>query len=331
MNVSVILCTYNRCQSLPTALESVAVSQMPESLSWEVLVVDNNSKDNTREVVAEFARRYPGRFRYLFEPKQGKSYALNSGILEASGGILAFMDDDVAVDSNWLRILTSVFENKEWAGAGGRILPERSFTPPPWLSLKNKYALAPLAIFDIGTQAGEMREAPFGTNMAFRREVFEKVGGFRTDLGPCPGSETRSEDTEFGYRALAAGQRLWYEPTALVYHSLSAHRLQKKYFLAWWYDKARADIRAFGLAPRHKFFVAGVPLSLFRGLVKWTLQWLTSVNPAQRFSCKMKAWMKFGEISECYRLASRARHHEDKFAHHTTIAKTGAATDSIKH
>jgi glycosyltransferase involved in cell wall biosynthesis len=326
MNVSVILCTFNRCESLRTALQSVAVSQLPDSVSWEVLVVDNNSKDDTRHVVDEFARRYPGRFRYLSEPQQGKSYALNSGIRESFGEILAFMDDDVAVDSNWLRILTSIFHDPQWAGAGGRILPERSFTPPPWLSIQSKYALAPLAIFDIGSQSGEMREAPFGTNMAFRREVFEKVGGFRTDLGPRPGSETRSEDTEFGYRALGAGQRLWYEPSALVYHSLSPHRLQQKYFLAWWYDKARADIRAYGVPAHHKFFVAGIPLRLFRGLVNWAIRWITSINPAQRFSCKIKVWMKLGEISECYRLASRAKNHDQQ-----NVAETHPAANSIKH
>jgi len=195
---------------------------------------------------------------------------------------------------------------------GGRILPERSFTPPAWLSLKNKYALAPLAMFDIGTQPGQMSEAPFGTNMAFRREVFEKIGGFRTDLGPRPGSETRSEDTEFGYRALGAGQRLWYEPSAIVYHSLPPQRLQKRYFLAWWYDKARADIRAFGVPQGLKFYVAGVPLLYFRGLVNWTLQWMTAINPARRFSCKLKVWTKVGEIAECYRLSARAKHRGEK-------------------
>src|ERR1700723_3889418 len=97
MQISVILCTYNRCQSLAKALESVAASQLPEAIEWEVLVIDKNSKDQTREAVQDFCRKYPGRSRYLFEQKQGKSNALNTGIREARGGILAFMDDDVIV------------------------------------------------------------------------------------------------------------------------------------------------------------------------------------------------------------------------------------------
>jgi glucosyl-dolichyl phosphate glucuronosyltransferase len=308
MNISVILCTYNRCHRLAGALNSVAASQLPESVSWEVLVIDNNSSDKTRDVVAEFSHRYPGRFRYVFEPQQGKSYALNAGIREARGEILAFMDDDVIVDTQWLQCLTAIFQKQRWAGVGGRVLPERTFTPPAWLSVEGKYALAPLALFDLGPQPGELNEAPFGTNMAFRQEVFEKVGGFRTDLGPRPGSEARGEDTEFSDRVLAAGQHLWYEPSAIVYHSLPAHRLQKEYFLAWWHDKAQADIRAVGLPQKGELQIAGVPLSFFRRLANWTLQWVTAIHSARRFSCKLKVWTILGEIAECHRLSAQQKH-----------------------
>jgi GT2 family glycosyltransferase len=273
--------------------------------------VDNNSNDRTRVIAEEFCLQH-SRFRYIFEPQQGKSYALNTGIGEAHGEILAFLDDDVIVDANWLQNLIAIFQMNGWAGAGGRILPERAFTPPAWLSPEGKYALAPLAIFDLGLQPGELFEAPFGTNMAYRKEVFERVGGFRTDLGPHPGPVTHSEDTEFGYRALGAGQRLWYEPTAIVYHSLPAHRLQKEYFLAWWRDKARADIRAFGLPQGTKLQIAGVPLPLFRRLARWTLQWIIAIDPARRFFCKLKVWVMLGNIAECHRLSTLAKHQDEK-------------------
>ena len=107
MQITVILCTYNRCQSLARALNSLAASILPETIEWEVLVVDNNSSDQTKAVVSDFACRHPGRFRYRFEPQQGKSYALNAGIGEARGDILAFMDDDVTVEPVWLQDLTS--------------------------------------------------------------------------------------------------------------------------------------------------------------------------------------------------------------------------------
>ena len=103
MNITVILCTFNRSQSLVRALGSVVLSRLPEAVTWEVLVVDNNSCDQTREVVADFCARYPGRFRYVFESEPGKSNALNRGVAEAHGDVLAFMDDDVIVDPSGCR------------------------------------------------------------------------------------------------------------------------------------------------------------------------------------------------------------------------------------
>jgi glycosyltransferase involved in cell wall biosynthesis len=276
---------------------------MPDSVDWEVLIVDNNSKDQTRAVAEEFCQRYPGRFRYVFESRQGKSHALNSAIRMTDAKILAFMDDDVEVDSNWLHNLTSTLSDKTWSGSGGRILIEASFRLPPWLEAKGRYALAPLAIFDLGPEAGELKEAPFGTNMAFRKEMFSKHGDFRTDLGPQPGSEIRNEDTEFGSRLLARGERFFYEPSALVYHSVPRERIRKSYFLAWWYDKARAEIRQDGIPRDTKWYLSGIPLRMFRRLFVWTLRWWCTVDPGKRFSCKLNVWKIAGMIKECHSLA----------------------------
>ena len=300
MNITVILCTYNRCQSLAKALESIAASVLPESVEWEVLVMDNNSNDQTHELVEDFCRRYPHRFRYMFEPRPGKSHALNAGIREARGDVLAFIDDDVTVEPTWLQNLTARLRNGEWTGSGGRVLPERNFSLPRWLTLEECYALGPLAMFDLGPDVGELSEPPFGNNMAFQKQMFKKYGCFRIDLGPQPGSEIRSEDTEFGERLLAAGERLRYEPSAVVYHSVPENRLQKKYFLVWWFDKARADLRTCGVPPKTKWFVIGIPLYMFRRLAVWTLRWMAAVKPARRFSCKLKVWGTLGGIVESY-------------------------------
>jgi glycosyltransferase involved in cell wall biosynthesis len=299
--ISVIVCTYNRCRSLAKALESVADSKLAESIEWEVLVVDNNSNDQTPKVVEEFCRRSPNYFRYLFEPKQGKSYALNSGIREARGEVLAFMDDDVTVEPTWLRNLTAGLFDGEYTGSGGRILPERSFSAPRWVPVKERYGLAPLAVFDLGPEGGELDEPPFGTNMAFQKKMFVKYGGFRPDLGPRPGSEIRNEDTEFGRRLLNAGERLRYEGSAVVYHSVPQHRVQKKYFLAWSLDKARADIREHGVPRGTRWFVGGIPLYLCRKLAVWSLRWMVTVEPSRRFSCKLKVWAVVGSIIETHR------------------------------
>lgn len=305
MKITVILCTFNRCSSLSNALDSVAVSTLPESVEWEVLVVDNNSRDQTREVVENFCRRYPGRFRYLFEPRQGKSHALNSGIREAWGNVLAFMDDDVTVEPTWLRNLTAALHASEWAGAGGRILPAHTFTSPSWLSFDGPHNLGGmLALFDLGDKARELDQAPFGTNMAFQKHMFAKYGGFRTDMGPSPGSELRNEDVEFGRRLLAAGERLRYEPSALVYHAVPENRLKREYFLTFWFDHGRATVREeagrrpdiFGI-PR---FWVNILTSGIR-LAGRTLQWILAWKPPRRFYCKGRVWMTAGKITEYYR------------------------------
>ena len=301
MFISVVLCTFNRCQLLPKALGSVAASVLPASDEWEVLVVDNNSTDRTREVVADISHRYPGRFRYIFEPEQGKSYALNTGVREARGEILAFVDDDITVERNWLQNLTAALRDGQWAGAGGRILPEWPCVPPSWIPLNESFGKAPLVIFDLGLEAGPLTELPVGTNMAFRVEIFHKYGGFQTNLGPRPGTEIRGEDSEFASRIRAAGERLRYEPSAIVYHPVPQHRLRQQYFLRWWFDRARADVLASGNAADTGWSVAGIPLHLFRRLVMGTLRWIVAVEPSRRFSYKLTVWLLAGKIVESYR------------------------------
>jgi len=306
MKISVILCTYNRCDSLAKALNSMTALTLPKGVDWEVLVVDNNSSDRTREIVEKnFCKPYAGRFRYVFEPQQGKTNALNAGIREAQGDILAFTDDDVKVGPTWLQNLTSALHNSGWAGAGGRVAADWACPPPRWLSLEGPYALGDtLALFDRGNEAHQLSENPFGANMACRRIMFEKYGGFRTDLGPRAGSQEpqKSEDAEFGCRLLLAGELLRYEPSAVVHHWVPENRLQKKYFLKWWFDKGRSDSRRSGIRPNTRR-CWGIPISLFRPMMASALRWMVAVRSDRRFYHKVQVWELAGEFVESYRLS----------------------------
>ncbi|MGO9577740.1 MAG: glycosyltransferase [Terriglobales bacterium] len=322
MHITVIICTYNRSASLRNALTSVAGLVLPESVEWEVLVVDNNSADQTREVIEGFCKQYPGRFRYLFEAKPGKSHALNAGIRDARGEILAFTDDDVTFAPMWLHNLTTALSNRGWAGVGGRIFHHWTCSRPDWLSVDGRYWRMswPLTSFDLGEEACEGREGnkhPNGANMAFRKDIFARYGGFRTDLGPQPGNEIRCEDNEFGARLYAAGERIGYEPSAIAYHPVHQNRLTKKYFLAWWFDFGKGSVREMGGrlppiegCPASKFLLPpkeGCPAaSKFQRarfviwLMESTLRWMLSRSPAKRFYHKVAVWEKAGALIESF-------------------------------
>ncbi len=318
MTITVILCTYDRCRSLAKALDSIAAQALAEPIAWEVLVVDNNSRDQTREVVEDFSRRYPGRFRYLFEPRQGKSHALNAGVREARGDILAFVDDDVTVERTWLQHLTAALHNSDWAGSGGRTLPAQAFSPPRWLALDGPYSLGGMlyAHFDLGDNPRQLDRAPYGTNMAFRKEMFEEYGVFRTDLGPGLDRTIPrfNEDTEFGRRLMAAGERLRYEPSAVVYHVVPQDRIKKNYFLTWWFDYGRSAIREVGKRPD----ILGIPRCFFSipkgiaGTLVVALQWMLALNPQRRFFLKGLVWYLSGQIVELYRQSRRKTQEYDR-------------------
>jgi len=315
MRISVILCTYNRSGSLVHALESVAASRMQDAADWQVLIVDNNSKDDTRDVADSFCRREPNHFRYVFEARQGKSFALNRGIREAFGDVLAFIDDDIIVEPNWLSELTRPLSDPQWAGTGGRVYLPKNFSPPSWMAIDGDQSLLSiLALFDQGSEPCLLSKAPIGNNMAFRKEVFAKYGGFRTDLGPVPGSEIRYEDTEFGSRVMRGGEKILYVPSAVVRHAVEERRLKKEYFLTYHFDYGRALIREkgsrgpVGFVPRSLVSFSNRLLNMLPRRTWW---WLREGDPRKRFSNKCNVWTTAGEITEiCRRSFNRDRNSE---------------------
>src|SRR5688572_1223929 len=131
--VSIVIPTYNRSNLLRDAVNSV-LGQKSQT-SFEIVVVDNNSKDDTKLVVQSLIQSNPGKVRYVIETKQGNAHARNLGVTNAKGSIIAFIDDDVTVESNWLQVLKGVLDSREdVAFVGGRVLPEWSEAPSAWLT-----------------------------------------------------------------------------------------------------------------------------------------------------------------------------------------------------
>jgi glycosyltransferase involved in cell wall biosynthesis len=208
--ISAIVCTYNRSQALKRTLESLEAMPVPAGFAWELIVVDNNSTDRTRNVVEEFRKKGALPVRYLFEPKQGLSHARNAGVGAACGEILAFTDDDCLVVSNWLEAIYREFEaDRELAGIGGRVeLHNPDDAPVTIRPLRERIPLrSPSQFFGLIV----------GCNMAFKREIFNKIGGFDPSFGS--GTRMVADDVDFVYRAFRANFRLLFTPEPLVYHN----------------------------------------------------------------------------------------------------------------
>jgi len=209
VDVSVVVCTYNRAQRIARALSYIAESATHAEVAVEVIVVDNNSHDDTKEVVARVAEASAIPVRYVFESKQGLSFARNRGLKSARGSVIAFTDDDCFVDPGWIAALWREFEvNPDVAVLGGRVDLHSQKDQP--------VSIRPIAERVRYTSAEQIYGLIIGANLAVRRGVAERIGGFDPALG---GSRAVvADDIEFVYRALKQGLGVLYSPEPRVLH-----------------------------------------------------------------------------------------------------------------
>lgn len=217
--VSVVICTYNRCESLNRCLESLAQMRSPRDADWELLIVDNNSTDATRDVCEAWRHRLTVPFEYVFEETQGTGAARNKGIQAARGNIVAFTDDDCLVAPDWLENIVREFDgNPRLSGLGGR--SEQADARDATLALRMSEERRVLC-----SATAALGFIP-GCNMAFRRELLADIGGFDPFFGAgarFPGAE----DTDFLYRAFKRGARLLYAPNVRVIHNHGRRSLEE--------------------------------------------------------------------------------------------------------
>ena len=290
VDATILICTYNRAAYLASTLDSLASMPADPGFSWNVLVVDNNSSDDTRETVVSRAARFPVALHYLFEGRQGKSNALNTGMSAAQADVIVFTDDDVEVGPKWLEAsMRPLIERTDIDYTGGPVRPIWGGPRPAWLEEAGNLG-GTIAVKDHGSRAfifEDEHKTPLGVNMAVRRSLIARIGGFRPDLGRNGKALLGQEQAEFFYRSRQAGARGLYVPEMVLDHVVPASRLTRTYFRKWWYWKGVSHARVHGIHGRTELGidtrrvprVLGVPRFVFGSILRNALGWLRGWFP----------------------------------------------------
>lgn len=261
--ISIIIATYNRAEQLLGTLESVIRQDLPAS-EWECIVVDNNSADDTQKRFAEFAAAYPGyNLRIVREQQQGLSFARNRGIDESCGEIIAIIDDDELVNEEFARGYLELFDNYQTAvAAGGQVVPRYPSGRPSWLSHFTEVPIANPTYWGDRVRKFPKGKIPAGGNMAFRREILLKYGGFDTSLGRIGGKLTGGEESDLFERLASDGVDFWYVPRSIIYHIIGNEKFTTDYFKRLSFNT--------GVSQRHRAELHNRLSTLYVGeVVKW--------------------------------------------------------------
>jgi glycosyltransferase involved in cell wall biosynthesis len=294
MQLDVIVPTYNRHSLLERALQSLLVAELPAGLDVKVTVVDNNSRDETSSVVDSFKPRFEGRLNYLFEPKPGKSHALNTGIAATSGELVGMIDDDEEVDRSWFMRINEIFAKDELDFIGGPYVPRWGAPPPSWLP--SRYS-GVIGVVNLGSE-----QRPYGAdnvlpggNAVVRRSTLKRLMPYSTALGPQGDHYLADEDKDMYLRLMASGAKGLYLPDLIVYHYIHPERLTKRYYRHWCFWRGVSS----GILDRERRqqvpYLLGVPQYLFGRAARATLQILRAVakdneDPSEKFSNELSFW-----------------------------------------
>lgn len=264
-----VVCTYNRDFMLEHCLASLTHQSIGTS-KYEVIIVDNNSTDNTQSYVKRYLDKFK-QFRCVTEPLQGLSHARNRGWQEARGEYVAFIDDDAKASPNWLELIVNAF-NKVYpqpAAVGGEIRPFYDVPPPDWFTTdfelrswgnEAKFLEPPVSMFGFS-----------GSNMSFPKQVLARYGGFNVNLGMRGTAIGMGEEADLFFRMYRSHAPLWYDPIICVYHwtpvrnSTIAYRVKRAYCAG----QSRAQIVGSTLISLETFYeLLHLPAFIFVSLVK---------------------------------------------------------------
>ncbi|MEL6137383.1 MAG: hormogonium polysaccharide biosynthesis glycosyltransferase HpsE [Cyanobacteria bacterium J06628_6] len=236
MNISIIICTYNGASRLPAVLDRLALQIVSSEISWEIVIVDNNSCDRTPSIIHSYRQRplFSERLRYRHEPRQGIAYARRCGVNAATGELLAFLDDDNLPQANWLQAVYDFGQQHPYAGAyGGQIIGLYEVEPP-----QNFTRIACfLAIIDRGARPFRYDRLkrwlfPAGAGIVIRRAAWRSVPS-QPALTGVAGSNlnAKGEDIEMLSHIRKQGWQIWHSPTLQIEHVIGRDRVSAPYLL----------------------------------------------------------------------------------------------------
>jgi len=300
MKISAIICTYNRERYLKIALNALT-KQTLSVKNFEVIIVNNNSTDNTKEVCKEFALNNKNiNVKYFEETSQGLSFARNKGIKESACPIITFLDDDAYIDKDFLKLTVDAFvKNPDVVALGGKILLDYETKKPAW---SNPFLNSLLGYFNLGDKENEFKGKHYsrGSNMSFRKDIFDKTGVFDVRLGRKGGNLQGSEEKELFERFKKNKYRILYVPDAIVYHWVPEQRTTKDFI------RRQALGTGQGERKRMETYIFSQKLNYFKTeLIRWVASlfiafgYLLSFKPYKSYMIVMfRVWLLKGLLQK---------------------------------
>ena len=294
MLISIIICTHNRPRRLSKMLESLICLKYDNSFNYEMIIVDNNSTDNTKQIIESYILKN-NKIKYHLERNRGISNARNAGINISKGEIIAFTDDDIILDNNWLLNIAQFNLKFEFDAIAGRVLPLYPENTPQWIKDCRDLLNGPIVCHDHGgtIQLYNSKMFPFvGANMIIKRKLFDEVGVFNTDLGP--GKGTMGDDTEFFRRIQNLNKKIYYNPNVLIIHPVEKERMNFKYFAKW--NISYGKYLVFKNNKNHEknvVLIFGIPRYLYRGILISFWKMIKFINNKNQF---VESWCNLFKI-----------------------------------
>lgn len=298
VKLDVVVPTYNRSGLLQKTVLSLFKAPVPSGLEVTVFIVDNNSKDDTAEVVQSLAKTTYNTLKYVLETKQGSSHARNAGIVAGDGDVIGFIDDDEEIDASWFEVIFREFSDPQIDFIGGSVVGNWVSEAPDWLPPGYHSAIGVVEPKPRAKFGPEFSGNLMGGNAVIRRKVFERVGMYATHLGRSGQGLLSEEDAEFCRRLGAAAVPGVYVPDLIIHHYIFPERLTRSYHRRWafWRAVSQGVLARTESEPVHH--LAGIPRHrigrAIRSLAAFPRHLMTKGTQGQAFADELAVWDLMG-------------------------------------